>query len=105
MNDWFHDIIIALGMFSLVFLPGVIVLVQKKQAVERKYRDGIFAVLKVLDMPLAEWEREYRGTMSDSEWFGFQRGYTQAALDSLRFFRHDMKPPLHTNRLEPTPHD
>lgn len=69
----------------------------------RDYDTGIRMLKWVLDLPLQEWENKYRGTMSENEWFGFQRGFAQGQLDALVYLGETKPPPLHTNRYEPRP--
>ncbi len=69
----------------------------------RAYRDAIFQVVTILDLPMEQWEARYRGRMSEEEWFGFQRGYQQALIDVLRMLGYQMQIHVHQSRLQPTP--
>ncbi len=96
-------LLMGLVFGSVVMLAiGLLAWYDARQQVQA-YRDGIFAIKKVLDLPLSDWEAHLRKEMSEAEWFGFQRGYTNALLHALVWLSHHDQPPLHTNRLEPMP--
>jgi hypothetical protein len=69
---------------------------------KRRLEDGLFRLLRILELSLAAWAQRYRGSMSEAEWFGFERGYQQGLLDALESFDHP-PPVLHSNRYEPIP--
>src|SRR5215510_6373967 len=99
-----HDSWLTLTLFAFIVMPWIWRRIVHIRGVMRKYFDGIYAILRVLDLPLDDWEKKYRiMTYGDAEWFGFQRGYTRGLLDALEFLSYKEQPPLHTNRLEPTP--
>lgn len=68
----------------------------------KNYRDGIFHIVAILDLPMSAWESRYK-KMNESEWFGFQRGYQQGLVDALHVLDYKMQIRVHGQTLQPTP--